>query len=50
MGVVFLAEIRTLGPLPDSEMAEVCAFALLPDCLTYPGITPVLAREALASL
>ena len=50
VGVVFLAEIRALGPLPDSVMAEVRAFALLPDCLTYPGITPVLAREAQAAL
>ena len=50
VGVVFLADIRALGPLPDSEMAEVHAFDRLPENLTYPGITPVLAREAVASL
>lgn len=50
MGVVFLADIHALGPLPDSEMAEVHAFDRLPENLTYPGITPVLAREVLASL
>ncbi|MBQ8577327.1 MAG: NUDIX domain-containing protein [Clostridia bacterium] len=45
-GVVFLADIRTLGPLPQSEMAEVALFDTLPDAvdLTYPGITPVLFR------
>ena len=31
-------------------MAEVHAFDRLPENLTYPGITPVLAREVLASL
>ena len=45
-----MAEIRALGPLPESEMAEVHAFDRLPENLTYPGITPVLAREVLASL
>ena len=41
-GVVFTAEIRQLGPLPDREMAEVGCFDALPDNLTYPEITPVL--------
>ena len=41
-GVVFEAEIRELGPMPDSEMAEVRLFDALPDNLTYPAITPVL--------
>lgn len=44
VGVVFTAAIRKLGPLPDSEMAEVRAFDTLPDDLTYPGITPVIVR------
>ena len=39
-GVVFLAEIRKLGPIPDSEMAEVRCFGKLPDNVTYPAITP----------
>ncbi len=42
VGVVFLAEITELSPLPESEMAEVRAFDSLPDNLTYPQITPVL--------
>lgn len=42
VGVVFLAEITELGPLPESEMAEVRSFAALPENLTYPEITPYL--------
>ena len=46
-GVVFFARIRALGPMPDSEMAEVCTFDSLPENVTYPGITPHLFAEAL---
>ena len=49
-GVVFLADIKTLGPMPESEMAEVKAFDALPENLTYPGITPVLYAAVLATL
>ena len=47
-GMVFLADIHTLGPIPDSEMREVRTFDALPsdDALTYPGITPILYRHA----
>ena len=40
----FVARVATLGPLPESEMAEVRLFDALPplDELTYPGIAPVL--------
>lgn len=48
VGVVFVAHIRRLEPLPDSEMAETRTFDRLPDNLTYPGITPVLAAFELA--
>ena len=41
-GMVFHAEIEALGPLPESEMAEVCLFDALPENLTYPEITPEL--------
>lgn len=41
-GMVFRAEISKLGPIPESEMAEVRAFKVLPDNLTYPDISPVL--------
>lgn len=42
VGVVFHAEISTLGPIPESEMAEVRSFDSLPENITYPAITPVL--------
>ena len=41
-GQVFAAEIRTLGPMPKSEMAEVRAFNEVPPNVTYPAITPEL--------
>lgn len=46
VGVVFTAEIRRMEAIPESEMAEVHAFNTLPEHLTYPAITPVLAAEA----
>ena len=47
-GMVFLAHIRSLGDIPESEMAEVRTFDTLPpdEMLTYPGITPTLYRHA----
>ena len=39
-GQVFAATIRTLSPLPKSEMAEVRAFDEIPPNVTYPAITP----------
>lgn len=48
-GVVFLAEIETLGELPESfEMAERKLFDQLPDetdIWTYPAITPELIAK-----
>lgn len=41
-GAVFTAQIQTLGAIPDSEMAQVQQFDVLPDNLTYKAITPVL--------
>ena len=41
-GQVFAADIRTLGPMPKSEMAEVRAFDEVPPNVTYPAITPEL--------
>jgi 8-oxo-dGTP diphosphatase len=45
-GMVFIAEIKSRGPLPQSEMAEVRAFSALPENLTYPNVTPVLFAYA----
>lgn len=44
-GMVFVADIRKLGDIPDSEMEEVRLFDKLPENLTYPDITPVLFAQ-----
>ncbi|MBE6931384.1 MAG: NUDIX domain-containing protein [Ruminococcaceae bacterium] len=44
-GQVFIAHIRELGAIPESEMAEVRLFDELPEDVTYPGITPILWEE-----
>lgn len=44
-GVVFFADIRSIGPLPQSEMAEVKPFDALPQNITYPGITPTIYQQ-----
>lgn len=41
-GMVFEANIKKLGNLPESEMEKVEFFNELPENLTYPLITPVL--------
>lgn len=41
-GMVFHAEIESLGDMPESEMAETRLFDALPENLTYPAITPEL--------
>ena len=41
-GIVYRAVIRKLGPLPESEMAEVQQFDTFPENLTYPEIVSVL--------
>lgn len=45
-GVVFLAVIRSLGILPESEMKEARLFGTLPENLTYPNVSPLLYAEA----
>jgi len=40
-GMIFLADILKLGPLPDFEIGEVGLFDGIPDNLTYPQIQPV---------
>jgi 8-oxo-dGTP diphosphatase len=41
-GMLYFAEIRELGPLPESEIAEIAMFDRAPDALTYPRIQPKL--------
>lgn len=44
-GMVFVADIKRLGPLPESEKKEVREFDGLPENLTYPVISPVLFEK-----
>lgn len=46
-GAVFLAEVHSLGTLPESEMKEIALFDTLPEKLTYPHVTPRLMEKAL---
>ena len=39
-GMIFLAELLELGPLPDFEIGEIGFFKGMPDSLTYPEIQP----------
>ena len=43
-GQVFLARVQKLGPLPDSEMAQIALMDDLPLDMTYPAIQPLLYR------
>jgi len=45
-GVVYLAKVKKLGELPESEMQEVRLFEELPENLTYPLVTPLFIEEA----
>lgn len=45
-GMLYQAEVHALGPLPDTEIAEVRLFSSLPDKLTYPHIQPLLWEKA----
>ncbi|MBL7906430.1 MAG: NUDIX domain-containing protein [Bacteroidales bacterium] len=41
-GYLFLADVSSLGQLPESEIAEIQLNTSLPENLTYPGIQPAL--------
>lgn len=49
-GALFLAEISTLGPLPECEMERIVLYAEAPDCQTYPEIQPYLQEKAVEFL
>ena len=50
-GRLYLAEISTLGPVPDtSEIAEVKIMDSLPENLTHPDIQPHLYQRVLKHL
>ena len=48
-GAVFLADVHSLGTIPESEMKAVRVFEVLPcaDDLTYPNVTPLLIEKAM---
>lgn len=47
-GQVFFAQIKRLGSLPALEMGEVKTFSDIPDAMTYPLVSPILAKRAYA--
>ncbi len=47
-GMIFLADISHLGPLPDHEIAEIRLDTTIPVALTYPEIQPLFFNKALA--
>lgn len=49
-GVVFIAHVERLGPLPQSEMAQIALFEGYPEHITYPQITPFLLPGVLAKV
>ncbi len=49
-GRLFFAEVSDLGPLPESEIAEIVLSETLPPELTYPEIQPLLLKRASESL
>lgn len=46
-GAVFMADVHTLGEMPDSEMKEIRLFDEMPENLTYPNVSPRLFNEAM---
>lgn len=48
VGLVCRAEVHELGPLPESEIAEVVLCPACPGNLTYPGIHPFVLERACA--
>ena len=49
-GMLYLAEVRALGPLPETEIAEITRRDALPENLTYPLIQTKLQEKAQAAL
>lgn len=44
--MLFLAQVHSLGTLPESEMEQAQLFETLPTNLTYSNVTPLLIEEA----
>lgn len=45
-GMLFLAEVTSLDPLPELEIERIALFEDLPPSLTYPGVIPPLMERA----
>lgn len=45
-GMLFWADIRSLGPLPETEIASISFFDEPPENQTYPEIQPKLLEKA----
>jgi 8-oxo-dGTP diphosphatase len=49
-GMIFLAEVIKIGPLPGFEIGEIKLFEEIPESLTYPDIQPVFQNFVIAWL
>ncbi|NLJ31276.1 MAG: NUDIX domain-containing protein [Clostridiales bacterium] len=49
-GMLYYAEIKAFGQLPDLEMEKVLLFKSLPEKLTYPLIQPLLIRKVKSTI
>ncbi len=49
-GRLYMAEIQTLGDLPEMEIGEVALFDKIPEQLTYPAIQPHLYHKILQEI
>ncbi|GHU87746.1 DNA mismatch repair protein MutT [Spirochaetia bacterium] len=49
-GQVFLAQVKKLGPLPESEMEKIDLFDAFPQNLTYPDITRELLPQIITRI
>jgi 8-oxo-dGTP diphosphatase len=48
-GQVFFADVKKLGPIPESEMEKIEVLEMFPDNLTYPDITAELLPYVVAA-
>ena len=46
-GLLYRVDIKEMGPLPDSEIAEVRLVEELPENITYPLIQPILYEKVI---
>ena len=49
-GQVFFVSVRSFGPMPDFEMAQIAHFETYPEKMRFPSILPELYRETIKRL